>query len=95
MAKRHKLELELDKFSEPSQLSGTSPEAKVHCVVTAMNDNKGDHYFNCQIADGKTFCWRSVASHPISLSSSLSVPEFTWNARQKVCRLYMPRKLHS
>ena len=53
VAKRHKFELELDEFSEPSQLS---PEAKVHCVVTAMNDSqKGHRYFNCQIADGKTF----------------------------------------
>ena len=73
-ARWHKLELELDEFLEPSQLSGPSPEAKVHCVVTAMND-KGHRYFNYQIADGKTFHWHSVASRPLPLSSSLSVPE--------------------
>ena len=44
MAKRHKLEVKLDKFSEPNQLSGPSLEAKVHCVVTAMNDSKGHSY---------------------------------------------------
>ena len=81
MAKQQKLELELDEFSEPSsQLSVRSPKAKVHCVVTAiypMNDSKGHRYFNCQIADGKTFRLRSVASCLLLSSlSSLAIPKF-------------------
>ena len=47
MAKRQKLELELDEFSESSQLSGPSPKATVHCVVYLylVNDSKVHGYF--------------------------------------------------
>ena len=38
IAKRQKLEPEFDDVSEPSQLSGPSPKAKVHCVVTAVSN---------------------------------------------------------
>ena len=36
MAKWQKLEPEFEEVSEPSQLSGPSPNTKVHCVVTAI-----------------------------------------------------------
>ena len=101
LSKKGKLELELDEFSGPSQLSGPSLKAKVHCVV---NDSKGHHYFNCQIADGKTFHLCRVVRHLLlSLSSLLSMPEFCqpcemYDKRSAVCVGHAtrpPHKLHS
>ena len=47
-----------------------------------VNDSKSHRYFNCQIADGKTFRWSSVASRLLSSSSSLSVRS-QWQVRWK------------
>ena len=51
MAKRQKLEPEFEEVSEPSQLSGPSPKAKVH--YRHLKESKGHHCFNCQITGGK------------------------------------------